>query len=145
MEATVGSRASSRGAGLDLRKVKEVSRTFVFYHTAFAFVPSLPIPHTSLHKHLDECQSHCIVLLVQQEPAVIREWREKQVRLDQPGKNWKDFQLLPRFEKMRGESLSFAGGEVEDQGRGGGGGEDSVEAAGGQGLVQTIIEELCLC
>ena len=25
MEATVGSRASSRGAGLDLRKVKEVS------------------------------------------------------------------------------------------------------------------------
>ena len=65
--------------------------------------------------------------------------------VDQPGKNWKDFQLLPRFEKMRGESLSFVGGEVEDQGRGGGGGEDSVEAAGGQGLVQTIVEELYLC
>ena len=75
---------------------------------------------------------------------MIREWREKQVRLDQPGRNWKDFQLLPRFEKMRGEPLSFAGGAVEDQGRGGGGGEDSVEAAGGQGLVQTIVEKLCL-
>ena len=60
------------------------------------------------------------------------------------GPAWKDFQLLPRFEKMRGESLS-AGGAVEDQGRGGGGGEDSVEAAGGQGLLQTIIEELSLC
>ena len=67
------------------------------------------------------------------------------MRLDQPGKNWKDFQLLPRFEKMRGKSLSFAGGAVEDQGRGGGGGEDSVEAAGCQGLVQTIVEELSLC
>ena len=66
------------------------------------------------------------------------------MRLDQPGKNWKDFQLLPRFEKMRGESLS-SGGAVEDQGRGGGGGEDSVEAAGGQGLLQSIIEELSLC
>ena len=60
-------------------------------------------------------------------------------------KEWKDFQLLPRFEKMRGEPLSFAGGEVEDQGRGGGGGEESVEAAGGQGLLQTINEELSLC
>ena len=46
---------------------------------------------------------------------------------------------------MRGKSLSFAGGAVEDQGRGGGGGEESVEAAGGQGLLQTIIEELSLC
>ena len=85
---------------------------------------------------------------------MIREWREKQVRLDQPGKNWKDFQLLPRFEKMSFEKMGFekmggeslsSGGAVEDQGRGGGGGEESVEAAGGQGLVQTIFEELSLC
>ena len=52
MEATAGSRASSRGAGLDLRKVKEVSRNFVFHYTAFAFVPALPIPHNPLQTNI---------------------------------------------------------------------------------------------
>ena len=84
MEATVGSRASSRGAGLDLRKVKEVSRNFVVLPSHCICFRSIVAnsSHPSSDKHFDECQSHCIVLLVQQEPAVIREWREKQVRLD---------------------------------------------------------------
>ena len=49
--------------------------------------------HPSSDKHLDVFAmiSMSVPLLVRQEPAVIREWREKQVRLDQPGRNGKIF------------------------------------------------------
>ena len=91
MEATVGSRTSSRGAGLDLRKVKEVSfdnfKVIVVAIVAIVIIVPIPIviipilthrhlTHPHPHRHLHHRHVH---VHHQQEPAVIREWREKQV------------------------------------------------------------------
>ena len=54
MEATVGSRTNSRGPVFDMKKIREVS---------------LP----------DVLEQRNLKVLALQEPAVIREWREKQV------------------------------------------------------------------